>query len=63
MVRVEKDSPYFLANGAPPWFSGYLAADAFLGEIFFKALNLGGLTTPLDAFESNKERQAYSPPN
>ena len=63
MVWVEKDFPYFLANGAPPRFSGYFTVDAFLGEIFLQALNLGGLTAPLDTFESNKERQLYDPPN
>ena len=63
MVRVEKDFPYFLANGAPPWFSGYFTVDAFLGEIFFQALNLRGLTAPLYPFESNKERHLYYPPN
>jgi hypothetical protein len=63
MVRVEKDLPYFLANRAPPWFSGYFTGDAFLGEIFFQALNLSGLATPLYTFESNKERQFYYPPN
>jgi hypothetical protein len=63
MVRVEKDFPYFFADRAPPWFSGYFAVDAFLGEIFFQALNLSGLPAPLHAFESNKERQLYIPPN
>jgi hypothetical protein len=63
MVWVEKDFPYFLANRAPTWFSGYFTMDAFLGEIFFQALNLSGLTTPLYTFESNKERQFYYPPN
>jgi hypothetical protein len=57
MVRVEKDFPYFLANRAPPWFSGYFTADALLREIFFQALNLSGLTAPLHTFESDKERQ------
>ena len=57
MVRVEKDFPYFFADRAPSWFSGYFTGDAFLGEIFFQALNLSGLTTPLDPFESNKEKQ------
>jgi len=63
VVWVEKDFPYFLTNGAPPWFPGYYTADAFPGEIFFQALNLGGLPTPLYTFESNKERQPYYPPN
>ena len=63
MVRVEKDFPYFLANGAPPWFSGYFTGDTFLGQIFFQALNLSGLATPLYTFKSDKERQLYDPPN
>jgi hypothetical protein len=63
MVRVKKDFPYFLANGAPSWFSGYFTADAFSGEIFLQALNLSGLAAPLDTFESNKERQLDDPPN
>jgi hypothetical protein len=31
--------------------------DASMDKIFFQALNLSGLTTPLDSFESNKEKQ------
>jgi hypothetical protein len=63
MVRVQKDSPYLLSNRAPPWFSGYFARDAFLGEIFFQALNLSGLAAALDTFESDKERQLSNPPH
>jgi hypothetical protein len=63
MIRVEKDFPYFLPDRAPPWFSGHFTGDGFLAEIFFQALNLSGLTAALDAFESNKERQLYNPPN
>ncbi len=57
MIRVQKDFPYFLANRRSPRLSGYFTGNAFLGEIFFQALNLGGLATPLDPFKSDKEGQ------
>jgi len=57
MLRVQKDFPHFLTYGRPSRFSGHFARNAFLGEVFFQALNLGGLATPLDAFKSDKERQ------
>ena len=63
MVRVEKDFPYSLADRASSRFSGYFTGDAFLGEIFFQALNLSGLAAPLDTFESNEKRQLCNPPN
>ncbi len=63
MVRVQKDSSYLLTNRDPTWFSGDFTGDASSGEIFFQALNLSGLATPFHAFERNKERQLYDPPN
>jgi len=59
MVRVKKDFPYFLADGAAPWFPGYSTGDAFLGKIFFEALNLGSLTASLYTLEGYKKRQLY----
>jgi hypothetical protein len=58
MVWVQKNFPYLLTDGAPSWLSGYFTRDAFSVEIFFQALNLSGLSTPLHSFKSNKKRQS-----
>jgi hypothetical protein len=57
MVWVQKNFSHLFTDGAPSWLSGDLARDAFLNEVFFQALNLGGLSTPLHPFESNEKRQ------
>ena len=57
MVGVQKDFSHFITNRRPSWLSGHFTGNAFLGEVFFQALNLGGLTAPLDTFKSDKKRQ------
>jgi hypothetical protein len=63
MVWIKKDFPYFFANRTPSWFPGHFTTNALMGEIFFQALNLRGLATSLDPFESNKEKQSRDPPS